>query len=248
VQGCHASRKSPIDSRRPQSAERLEDHLDVTFLACVKFRVRTGSLLEREAVTDHSAGFGCAGDDHVAQLGVPALVIVAAHDNRDILVEKLGPRNGEPTLLRRGGDRAGVSGGPDADDRDAPGGIDELRYSFGDPEWVFPRKVCFRARLKADGVDGAGDAAERFLASKCRTRTPPGLMLLDLFDRVATEKVDGNRAQLARLLKAFGDGIDGVDPGRPAESGRVRCQQSDGARAENGNGVTGATSITAVAW
>jgi len=69
----------------------FQDHLDVTVCALVELRERAGCILERQPVTHDLAGPGCTGDNHVAQFGIPALVIVATHGYANVFVKELGP-------------------------------------------------------------------------------------------------------------------------------------------------------------
>ena len=63
--------------------------------------------------------------------------------------------------------------------------------------------IGFRAGLETYAVYGAGDAAERLLLPERWTRAPLRLLLPDLLDRVAVEKIDGDGAEFACLFEAF---------------------------------------------
>jgi hypothetical protein len=148
---------------KPRRMLGLKHDLDVAFGAFVEFAEGFGGLGEGETVADDLAGFGGAGEDHVAELGVPALVVVAAHGDADGFAEEFGPGDEEFAFCALGVfpcgfGAVGVLRGPDADDGDAAGGVDELGDGVDDPVGVFLLGVMAGAGLEADGVDGAGDA------------------------------------------------------------------------------------------
>ena len=74
-------------------------------------------------MADDLAGFGCAGNDHVTELAVPALVIVAAHRDANIVVEELGPGHCKFAFLERWLDAVWIFERPDPDDSHSPSWI-----------------------------------------------------------------------------------------------------------------------------
>ena len=98
-------------------------------------------------------------------------------------------------------------------------------------------RVLTVAGLKADGVDAAGHAGQRVLASVRHVVAAPPPGLEDLLHRVSGGEVDGYGAELARLVQALGDVVDDVDVRRAAQAGAVGCEQADRARAEDDHAV-----------
>jgi hypothetical protein len=117
----------------PATSGRSEDDLDIAILTLIKLRKGLRRLVKAEAVADDSTRFGCPGDDHVPQLGVPPFVIVPAHCDRDVFIEKLGPRDPKSAFSQRGHLGIGVSDGPHANNGYAAGGIDQIGNCLGDP-------------------------------------------------------------------------------------------------------------------
>lgn len=76
---------------RATGSRGFKDDLDVASFTLIELRKGVRRLIKGEPVTDDLAGLGSAGDDHVPKFAVPALVIIAAHRDANILVEQLGP-------------------------------------------------------------------------------------------------------------------------------------------------------------
>ena len=104
------------------------------------------------------AGFGGAGDNHVSELDVPPLVIVAAHHDGGVFVEKLGPGNGESTFSGCRLDCVRVLVGPNADDGDTTSRINQFGDGFRYLKGVFFAVISFGTSLETNGVDCAGHA------------------------------------------------------------------------------------------
>ena len=62
-------------------------------------------------------------------------------------------------------------------------------------------------------------------------------MLLYLFSRIALAKVDGDAADLLRLLKTLRYTVDDVDLGCATQHGRVGSHETNGASTEDGDGL-----------
>ena len=84
-------------------------------------------------MTDDPAWFRRTVDDHVAKLAVPTFVIVAAHSDRDILVEQLGPGDNEFAFSKRRHNPVWIGRRPDANDRDPTSGIDQFGERLDHP-------------------------------------------------------------------------------------------------------------------
>src|SRR5271167_4417041 len=102
---------------------RLKNNLYVAVRTAVEFFERVRGLVERKAVADDLAGLGCAVNNHVTELAVPALVVVAAHRDANIVVEELRPGHLKFALLERSLDAAWIFERPDPDDCHAPSRI-----------------------------------------------------------------------------------------------------------------------------
>src|SRR5271165_1730720 len=102
---------------------RLKNNLNVAVLTAIEFFERVRGVVERKAVADDLAGFGCAVYDHVTELAVPALVVVPTHRNANIVVEELGPGHLKVAFLERWLDAVWIFERPDPDDCHSPSRI-----------------------------------------------------------------------------------------------------------------------------
>src|SRR5229473_1434010 len=82
-----------------RSSLRIKDDFNVAIDALIEFLKGSGRLRERQAMRNDLTRPGTTGDNQIAQLGVVALIRIAAHANGDAFTEERLPRNGEITAF-----------------------------------------------------------------------------------------------------------------------------------------------------
>ena len=85
--------------KRFRSSLRIKDDFNIAIDPLIEFLKRIGRLRERQAMRNDLTRPGTTGDNHIAQLGVVALIRIAAHANGDSFTEERLPRNCEITAF-----------------------------------------------------------------------------------------------------------------------------------------------------
>ena len=67
--------------KRFRSSLRIKDDFNVAIETLIEFLKGLGRLRERQAMRNDLTRFGTTGDNQIAQLGVVALIRIAAHAN-----------------------------------------------------------------------------------------------------------------------------------------------------------------------
>src|SRR6266849_6210187 len=90
------------------SSPRVKDDFNIAIDPLIEFLKGSGRLRERQSMRNDLTRPGTTGDNHIAQLGVVALIRIAAHANGDSFPEERLPRNGEITAFFVLPDRLGI--------------------------------------------------------------------------------------------------------------------------------------------
>src|SRR5438270_13860774 len=81
------------------SSLRVKNDFNVAINTLIEFLKSIGRLRERQAMRNDLTRPGTTGDNHIAQLGVIALIRIATHANGDAFAEERLPRNSEVTAF-----------------------------------------------------------------------------------------------------------------------------------------------------
>src|SRR3989442_8223792 len=83
-----------------RSSLRIKDDFNIAIDPLIEFLKGSGRLRERQAMRNDLTRPGTTGNNYIAQLGVVALIRIAAHANSYSFTEERLPRNGEiPTFF-----------------------------------------------------------------------------------------------------------------------------------------------------
>src|SRR5713101_9079896 len=135
------------------SSLRVKNDFNVAIKTLIEFLKGSGRLRERQSMRNDLTRPGTTGDNHIAQLGVVALIRIAAHANGDSFTEKRLPRNGEITAFFDLPDRLRIIGQKDANNAKAPIGIDQAGQIMNDLIGLLAAGVGAVARLKPNRID-----------------------------------------------------------------------------------------------
>src|SRR5712691_1362015 len=160
---------------------------------------------------------GTAGDNQIAQLGVVALIRIAAHANGYSFTEKRLPRNGEITAFFDLPDRLRIIREEHANNAKASVRIDQAGQIMNDLIWLLPGGISAVARLKTNRIDAAVHSTHALFTTPRRASTcaEAAALFQDLFDRVASAKVNRDGSKLPSFRQPLGDGVHHVHFGRP---------------------------------
>src|SRR5229473_6973146 len=85
--------------KRFRSSLRIKDDFNVAIETLIEFLKGLGRLRERQAMRNDLTRPGSTGDNHIAQLGVIALIRIAAHANGYSFTEERLPRDEQITAF-----------------------------------------------------------------------------------------------------------------------------------------------------
>src|SRR6266853_5710595 len=88
---CHVH----YEMKRFCSSLRIKDDFNIAIDTLIEFLKGSGRLRERQAMRNDLTRPGTTGDNDIAQLGVIALIVIAAHANGYSFTEERLPRDGE---------------------------------------------------------------------------------------------------------------------------------------------------------
>ena len=69
----------------------VKNDFNIAIDALIEFLKSSGRLRERQAMRNDLTRPGTTGDNHIAQLGVIALIVITAHSNGDSFTEECLP-------------------------------------------------------------------------------------------------------------------------------------------------------------
>src|SRR6266566_4718743 len=223
------------------SSLRIKDDFNVAIEALVEFLKGSGRLRERQAMRNDLTRPGTTGDNQIAQLRVVALIRIATHANGDAFTEERLPRNGEITELFDLPDRLRIVGEEHPNNAKASVRIDQAGQIMNDLIGFLTGGISAVARLKANRIDATIHSAHALFttprrASMCADATA---LFQDLFDRVASAKVNRDGSKLPSFRKPLRDVVHHIDFGRPTHvQGAICREQPDRASSENGHAIS----------
>src|SRR5712692_8085610 len=184
-------------------------------------------------------GFGTTGDNQIAQLGVVALIRIAAHANAYSFPEERLPGDEQITAFFDLPDRLRIIREEYANNAKASVRIDQAGQIMNDLIWLLAGGISAVARLKPNRIDATIHSAHALFPTPRRSSmfADATALFQDLFDRVASAKVNRDGSQLPSFRQPLRDGVHHVHFGRPTEQGAIRREQTDRARAENGHAI-----------
>src|SRR6266566_1866052 len=206
----------------------------------IEFLKGSGRLRERQAMRNDLTRPGTTGDNHIAQLGVVALIRVATHANGYSFTEERLPRNSEITAFFDLPDRFRIVGEEYANNAKASVWIDQAGQIMNDLIGLLAGGISAVARLKPNRIDAAVHSAHALFPTPRRPSlcAEASALFQDLFHRVACAKVNRNGSQLPSFGQPLGDVVHHVHFGRPTQvQGTIGREQTDRASAENGHAI-----------
>lgn len=118
------------------SSVRVKDDFNIAIDALIKFVKGIGCLRERQAMRDDLTGFGTTGDEQITQLGVVALIRIAAHAHANAFAEEGGHGNEQIPMSFDVPDRPGIVGKKHANNAKASIGIDQTGQVMNHLIWL----------------------------------------------------------------------------------------------------------------
>src|SRR2546430_4936671 len=127
------------------------------------------------------------GDNQIAQLGVVALIRVAAHANGDAFAEECLPGDKQIPALFDCPDRPGIIREEHPNNAEAPIRIDQTGQIMNDLIWLLAGGISAVARLKANRIDATVHSAHGLFTTPRRSGlcAQAAALLQDLFHRIA---------------------------------------------------------------
>src|SRR6266699_4139934 len=181
-----------------RSSLRVKDDFNIAIDTLIEFFKGRGRLRERQAMRNDLTRPGTTGDNQIAQLGVVACIRIAAHAYSDAFTEERLPRNSEITALFDLPDRLRIIREEHPNNAKASVRIDQAGQIMNDLIGLLAGGISAVARLKANRIDATVHSAHGLFT----TPRSPGLcaqaaaLLQDLFDRVASAKVNRDGSKL----------------------------------------------------
>src|SRR6266853_5627709 len=224
--------------KRFRSSLRVKNDFNVAIKTLIEFLKSSRRLRERQPMRNDLTRPGTTGDNHIAQLGVVALIRIAAHANGYSFTEERLPRDGEITALFDLPDGLCIIGQEDANNAKASVRIDQTGQIMNDLIWLLAGGISAVARLKANRIDATVHSAHALFTTPRRSGifADATALFQDLFDRVASAKVNRDGSKLPSFGKPLRDVVHHVHFGRSTQvQGTIGREQTDRASAENGH-------------
>src|SRR5437660_9992552 len=180
------------------------------------------------------------GDNQIAQLGVVALIRVAAHANGYSFTEERLPRNSEITTFFDLPDRLRIVREEHPNNAKASVRIDQAGQIMNDLIGFLTGWISAVARLKPNRIDATIHSAHALFPTPRRSSlfADATALFQDLFHRVASPKVNRDGSQLPSFRQPLRDGVHYVHVCRPTQvQGTIGREQTDRASAENGHAI-----------
>src|SRR2546421_5222909 len=171
--------------KRFRSSLRIKDDFNVAIETLIEFLKGLGRLRERQAMRNDLTRPGTTGDNQIAQLGVVALIRVAAHANGDAFAEEGGPGDEKIPSLFDCPDRLGIIGEEHPNNAEASVRIDQTGQIMNDLIGFLTAGISAVARLKANRIDATIHSTHDLFPTPRRSSTCAQATALfqDLFDR-----------------------------------------------------------------
>src|SRR5437868_9838239 len=141
---CHVH----YETKSFRSSLRIKDDFNVAIETLIEFLKRIGGLRERQAMRNDLTRLDTTGDNQIAQLGVVALIRVAAHANGDAFAEEGGPGDEQITTFFDLPDRLGIIREEYANNAQASVRIDQAGQIMNDLIGFLTGGISAVARLK----------------------------------------------------------------------------------------------------
>src|SRR5947209_10302066 len=199
-----------------RSSLRVKNDFYIAIDPLLEFLKRVGRLRKRQAMRNDLTRFGTTGDNQIAQLGVVALIRIAAHAYGDAFPEERLPRNGEIPTFFDLPDRLRIIREEHPNNAKASVRIDQAGQIMNDLIWLLTVRISAVARLKANRIDATVHSTHDIFTTPRRSSLCADATALfeDLFDRVASTKVNRNSSQFPSFGQPLGDIIHDVHFGR----------------------------------
>src|SRR5947209_9537370 len=199
-----------------RSSLRVKNDFYIAIDPLLEFLKRVGRLRKRQAMRNDLTRPGKTGDNQIAQLGVVALIRIAAHAYGDAFTEERLPRNGEIPTFFDLPDRLGIIREEHTNNAKAPIWIDQASQIMNDLIWLLTARISAVTRLKANRIDAAVHSAHDIFttprrSSMCADATS---LFQDLFNRVACAKVNRDSSKLPSFGKPLRNVVHHIDFGR----------------------------------
>src|SRR2546430_10889247 len=205
---CHVH----YETKSFRSSLRIKDDFNVAIDTLIEFLKRLGCLREGQAMRNDLTRLDTTGDNQIAQLGVVALIRVAAHANGYSFTEERLPRNSEITALFDLPDRLRIVGEEHPNNAKASVRIDQAGQIMNDLIWLLAGGISAVARLKPDRIDAAVHSAHALFPTPRRSSLCADATALfqDQFHRVASTKVNRDGSKLPSFGQSLGDVVHHV--------------------------------------
>src|SRR5947209_4257504 len=131
----------------------VKNDFNIAIDALIEFLKSSGRLREGQAMRNDLTRPGTTGDNHIAQLGVVALIVITAHPNGDSFTEERLPRNGEIPAFFDLPNRLRIIGDEYPDNTQASIRIDQAGQIMNNLIGLFAGGISAVARLKANRID-----------------------------------------------------------------------------------------------
>src|SRR5260370_741688 len=203
--------------KRFRSSLRIKDDFNVAIATLIEFLKGLGRLRERQAMRHDLTRPGTTGDNQIAQLGVVALIRVAAHANGDSFTEERLPRNGEITAFFDLPDGLRIIRQEYANNAKASVRIDQAGQIMNDLIGLLAGGISAVTRLKPNRIDATVHSAHTLFTTPRRSSLCADATTLfqDQFHRVASAKVNRDGSKLPSFGQPLRDGVHHVHFGRP---------------------------------
>src|SRR6266849_9222240 len=203
--------------KRFRSSLRIKDDFKIAIDALIEFLKGRGRLRERQAMRNDLTRPGTTGDNQIAQLGVVALIRIAAHANAYSFPEERLPGDEQITAFFDLPDRLRIIREEYANNAKASVRIDQTGQIMNDLIRLLTGGINAVARLKPNRIDATVHSAHALFTTPRRSGMFAGAAALfqDLFNRVANAKVNRDGSELPSFGKPLGDVVHHVHFGRP---------------------------------
>src|SRR5947207_5264871 len=153
------------------SSLRVKNDFNVAINTLIELLKSIGRLRERQAMRNDLTRPGTTGDNHIAQLGVVALIRIAAHANSYSFTEERLPRNGEIPAFFDLPDRLRIIGEEHPNNAKASVRIDQAGQIMNDLIGFLTGGISAVARLKPNRIDATIHSAHALFPTPRRSRT-----------------------------------------------------------------------------
>src|SRR4051812_48329768 len=213
---CHSEPRFVILSLALSSLW-VKNDFNIAIDALIEFLKSSGRLREGQAMRNDLTRPGTTGDNHIAQLGVIALIVITAHPNGDSFTEECLPGDEKIPAFFDLPDRLRIIGDEYPNNTQASVRIDQTGQIMNDLVWLLPGGISAVARLKANRIDATVHSAHGIFPTPRRASifAQAAALFQDLFDRVAGAEVNRDGSKLPSFGQPLRDVVHHVHFGRP---------------------------------